>query len=58
VGREWYVAGVLRGEFIGLRPIADGIWIVFVGPVAVGRLDARATRIEPIDSFVDIPTLH
>jgi putative transposase len=58
VGREWYVAGLLRGEPIGLNPINDGVWIIFVGPVAVGRLDARATRIEPIDSFVDIPTLH
>jgi putative transposase len=58
VGREWYVAGVLRGELIGLKPIDDGVWILFVGPVAVGRLDARATRIEPIDSFIDIPTLH
>ena len=58
VGREWYVAGVLRAELIGLKPIDDGVWILFVGPVAVGRLDARATRIEPIDSFIDIPTLH
>lgn len=58
VGRDWYVAGLLRGEFIGLKPIDDGVWIVFVGPVAIGRLDARATRIEPIDSFIDIPTLH
>jgi putative transposase len=58
VGREWYVAGVLRNELIGLKPIDDGVWILFVGPVAIGRLDARATRIEPIDSFIDIPTLH
>ena len=57
-GREWYVAGLLRGEFIGLKPIEDGVWIIFVGPVAVGRLDARAKRIEPIERQIDIPTLH
>jgi putative transposase len=58
VGRDWYMAALLYRELIGLNPIDDGIWIVFVGPVAVGRLDARAKRIAPINSFIDIPTLH
>jgi transposase InsO family protein len=58
VGREWYVAGLLKGELIGLRPVDDGIWIIFVGAVAVGRLDARGKRIEPIERLIDIPTLH
>jgi transposase InsO family protein len=58
VGRDWYMAALLYGELIGLNPIDDGIWIVFVGPVAVARLDARAKRIAPINSFIDIPTLH
>jgi len=58
LGREWYVAGLLRGELIGLKPIDDGEWIVFVGAIAVGRLNARAKRIERIDSVLDVPTLH
>lgn len=58
VGRDWYLAGLLHGEFIGLNPIDDGVWIVFVGAVAVGRLDARELRIQRIDSFIDVPTLH
>lgn len=48
LGREWYVAGLLRGEFIGLKPIDDGVWYIFVGPICIGRLNARHTRIEPI----------
>lgn len=58
VGREWFLTGVLAGEPVGLQPIADGVWIVFAGPVAIGRLDARAKRIEPIESYIEIPTLH
>jgi len=57
-GREWYLAALLRGEFVGLRPIEDGVWLVFVGQMAVGKLDARAKRVEPIRSALDIPTLH
>jgi putative transposase len=58
LGRDWYVAGWLRGEYIGLKPIDDGIWFVFVGPVCVGKLNARALRIEPINTLIDVPTLH
>jgi len=58
LGRDWYVSGLLRGECIGLKPIEDGIWYVFVGPVCVGRLNARAIRIEPINTLIDVPTLH
>ncbi|HKA45935.1 MAG TPA: integrase core domain-containing protein [Burkholderiales bacterium] len=56
--RYWYVAQILRGEWVGLNPIDDGIWYVFVGPVCVGRLNARNTRIEPINTLIDMPTLH
>lgn len=58
VGREWYVSIALAGEPVGLQPISDGVWIVFVGPVAIGRLDARAKRVEPIEGYIEIPTLH
>lgn len=58
VGREWYLSAVLAREPIGLQPIADGVWIVFVGPVAIGRLDVRAKRVQPIETYVEIPILH
>lgn len=57
-GRYWYVAGMLRGEWIGLKPIDDGVHYLFVGPVCVGRLNARNIRIEPINTLIDVPTLH
>lgn len=58
LSRYWYLAAVLRGEYVGLKPIDDGIWYIFVGPVCVGRLNARSNRIEPIHSVIDVPTLH
>lgn len=58
VGRDWYVAALLYGELIGLQPIDDGVWLVYVGPVRVGRLDTRATRIERVDRLIDVATLH
>jgi len=58
IGHKWYVAGILAGETVGLYPIDDGIWRVHVGPLAVGLLNARATRIDPIETMIEIPTLH
>jgi len=58
VGRKWYVAGLLAGETVGLYPIDDGIWRVHVGPLAVGSLDARNKRIDPIETIIKIPTIH
>lgn len=58
IGRKWYVAGVLAGETIGLYPIDDGLWRLHVGPLAVGTLDARSKRIEPIETIIKIPTIH
>lgn len=58
VGRKWYVAGLLASETVGLYPTDDGIWRVHVGPLAVGILDARAKRIEPIETMIEIPTRH
>jgi putative transposase len=57
-GREWYVSQVLAGEPVGLQPIDDGIWRVLAGPLAIGRLDLRNTRIEAIETFLIVPTLH
>jgi putative transposase len=58
IGRKWYVAGLLAGETVGLYAIDDGVWRLHVGPLAVGLLNARATRIEPIETMIEIPTLH
>jgi putative transposase len=58
IGRKWYVAGLLAGETVGLYPIADGIWRIHVGPLAVGILDAHAKLIAPIETTIEIPTLH
>lgn len=58
LGREWYLTTVLAGEPVGLQPISDGVWIVFVGAVAIGRLNARAACVEPIETYIEVPTLH
>ena len=46
-GRFVYVSHVLRGELIGLYQIAEDAWTVYFGSLALGRLDARCTRVEP-----------
>lgn len=58
LGRRWYVAGVLHGEPIGLYPIDNELWRVHVGMLAIGELHARAKRIEPIETMIEIPTIH
>lgn len=58
LGRHWYVAGVLRGEPVGLYPVDNEVWRVHVGALAIGILDARASRIKPIESMIEIPTIH
>jgi putative transposase len=34
------------GEYVGLEEIADGIWIVYFGPLRLGRLHERRMLIE------------
>ena len=58
LGRRWYVAGVLRGESVGLYPIDNETWRVYAGTLAIGTLDARANRIEPVEGMIEIPTIH
>jgi putative transposase len=41
------ISTVLKGEEIGLEPIADGEWDLYFGPVRLGRFDERTRRIEP-----------
>ena len=58
LGCRWYVAGVLRGESIGLYPIDNEVWRVYAGALAIGILDARGKRIESIETMIQIPTVH
>ena len=43
------VSLVLRGEYIGLEEVDNGIWDVYFGPIWLGRLDERIMRI--IDKY-------
>jgi putative transposase len=56
--KRWYVSQIVAQEPIGLYPIADGVWRVHVGMLAVGILDLRNKRIEPIETFIHVPTRH
>jgi transposase InsO family protein len=40
------VSHVLGGEYVGLEEIDNGIWEVHFGPVRLGRLDERDSKIE------------
>lgn len=44
-GTYIFVTKVLQGEQIGLEEIDDGIWSVWFGPAAIGRLDERDARV-------------
>ena len=45
--RDWVnVSTVCIGEYVGLEEIDNGIWIVYFGPLKLGRLDERHMRIE------------
>lgn len=35
----------LAGEYVGLEEVGDGLWDVYFGPVALGRMDERTGRI-------------
>jgi len=50
-GTRVYVSHVLTGEDIAFRPIADGMWAVYFGPIVLGHYDERrghATHLAPI----------
>ena len=43
-GYRVYVAGLLKGEHVGIEETADGTWDVYFGPVRLGRFDMRNTQ--------------
>lgn len=55
LGRLYYTNSALHGEIVGLREVDDGVWLLIAGPIAIGRLDARKPRIEPIRPYVANP---
>jgi len=47
-GRELYLTRVLWGERVGLEPIADGVYRIWFGGLALGLLDERRGKIAPL----------
>jgi len=40
-GGQVYVSHLLRGEYIGMEQVADGVWDLYFGPVRLGGFDQR-----------------
>lgn len=57
-GSIWYAGAVFSGEPIGLKPVDEGLWHLYIGRLAIARLDLRKRRLEPMTTFIDVPTLH
>lgn len=43
-GCRVYVAGLLKGEKVGVEEIDDGVWEVYYGPLKLGRFDMNTIR--------------
>lgn len=37
--KTFYIGYILKGEYLGLNMVGDGIWDVYLGPILLGRLD-------------------
>lgn len=44
-GCTWYVSWIVRDELIGIRDLGDDQWCVQFGPVDLGILDKKTTRL-------------
>ena len=40
-GHRVYIAGLLKGERVGVEETADGVWDVYFGPLRLGSFDMR-----------------
>ena len=38
-GHRVYIAGLLKGENLGVEETADGVWDVYFGPLRLGNFD-------------------
>lgn len=52
-GQVWFVSGALAGEDVAFEEVDDGLWTVYFATVALGRLDERRRRIQPIAAFTE-----
>ena len=43
-GHRVYIAGLLKGEKVGVEESADGVWDVYFGPVKLGYFEKRQIR--------------
>ena len=46
-GKDVRLTGALWGQRVGLKPIEDGIWIVYFENLELGRFDERQMRVIP-----------
>lgn len=53
LGQRMRASDALIGEDVAFRLVEDGQWMLYVGPLAVGKVDARYPRIQPIKPFLD-----
>lgn len=44
LGHRVYIAGLLKGEHVGIEETADGLWDVCFGPVRLGSFDMRNSK--------------
>lgn len=48
----WDGKSVVAGEFVGLRVVEDGLWLVHLGPFRLGHLHDRSRTIVPLEGGV------
>ena len=54
-GHAVFVSHVLTQEDVAFRPLADGVWAVFFGPLLLGHLDERR---KPADHISPVAVKH
>jgi transposase InsO family protein len=52
-GEPLFIATALAGEDVAFEEINDGLWTIRLGPVALGRYDARQRVIHPVAGFTE-----
>ena len=52
-GQVWFLSGALAGEDVAFEEVDDALWTVYFATVALGRLDERRRRIQPIAAFTE-----
>jgi putative transposase len=52
-GEALFIATALTGEDVAFEEINDGLWTIRLGPVVLGRYDARQRVIHPMAGFTE-----